>query len=191
MNNVKTFKTRLLYRDVQLLYSCSDDGLINVYNLDNIGLTLEEIEQMDSNVKTRRAQPKNNKNPLYLFSLNSIEFTGLKKNKKINCIDVSDKRGLVFGGCYGGDLLVWRNDNYRREKVVKDGYELVQKLKAHSQTIHLITISPDSNYLMTGSVDGTTKIWKQVAPPICVEVIKTLDATTEMAISQCDSLEWS
>jgi WD40 repeat protein len=112
-------------------------------------------------------------------------------------------------------LLIWRTDNYRREKVVKDAYELVSKIKAHAQTLHMISISPDENYFMTGSVDGTANIWKQ--PETAAEIneliediengrkegssrkehpfkrnlVKALDASSEISISQCDSIEWS
>ena len=161
MNNVQVVQTKLANREVQLLYSGSDDGLINVYDLDRIGVPKQELQDEENLVKTRRARPKEAKSPVFLFSLNSILFTGLKKNKKVNSINVSNKRGLILGGCYGGDLLIWRNDNYRREKVVLDGYELVSKIKAHGQTLHLISMSPDENYFLTGSVDGAACVWKQ------------------------------
>ena len=57
--------------------------------------------------------------------------------------------------------MIWRTDNYRREKVVHEAYELVSKIKAHSHHLHMISISPDENYFITGSVDGTANIWKQ------------------------------
>lgn len=98
VNNVKVVQTKLCNSEVQLLYSGSDDGLINVYDLDKIGVSRDEIDENDNPVKTRRAKPREKKNPLFLFSLNSIEFTGLKKNKKVTAIDISNKRGLIFGG---------------------------------------------------------------------------------------------
>lgn len=98
MNNVKVVQTKLCNSEVQLLYSGSDDGLINVYDLDKVGVSRDEIDENDNPVKTRRAKPREKKNPLFLFSLNSIEFTGLKKNKKVTAIDISNKRGLIFGG---------------------------------------------------------------------------------------------
>lgn len=98
VNNIKVVQTKLASSEVQLLYSGSDDGLINVYNLDKIGLSNQDMDYEDNPVKTRRAKPKETKNPLFLFSLNSILYTGLKKNKKIDSIDVSLKRGLIFSG---------------------------------------------------------------------------------------------
>jgi len=159
VNSIRVLQTRLLNSEVQLLYSASDDGLINVYNLDRVNNPeLNFDEEMP--IKTRRAKPQKKKNPLFLFSLSSIEYTGLKKNKKLTVIEVSYRLGLIYSGCYGGDLIIWRNDNYRREKVVKEGYELVTKVKAHQQTLHIISISPDENHFMTGSIDGTACIWK-------------------------------
>lgn len=79
----------------------------------------------------------------------------------------------------------------------------------------MISISPDENYFMTGSVDGTACIWR---PPETAEeineliedlengrkdggnkkehpfkrnLVKTLQANSEMAISQCDCVSWS
>jgi len=172
VNSLKVVQTKLLKTEAQLLYSGSEDGFINVYNLDNIGLSIEELEE-DNPVKTRRAKPSQNKNPVFLFSLDSTYFTGNKNNKKINSIDVSNKRGLIFSGCYGGDLLIWRTDNYRRDKVVKEAYELVSKFKAHSQILHLISISPDENFFMTGATDGTVKIWRQ--PETSSEISSLID----------------
>lgn len=98
VNSIKVIQTKLASSEVQLLYSGSDDGLINVYNLDAIDNFDVVNEQNETPVKTRRAKPVEKKNPLYLLSLSSIEFTGLKKNKKIDCIDISNKRGLIFSG---------------------------------------------------------------------------------------------
>jgi WD40 repeat protein len=214
VNNIKVVQTKLLTSEAQLLYSASDDGFINVYNLDRLNKPASDFDD-ENQVKTRRAKPQTNKNPVYLFSLSSIEYTGLKKNKKHTVIEVSHKRGLILCGCYGGDLQIWRSDNYRREKVLKEGYELVSKIKAHSQTLHIITISPDENYFMTGSIDGTANIWKppetgsdilelindlesgckdggtKKEHPLKKNIIKALSVTNELTIGQCDSLKWS
>lgn len=160
VNSLKVVQTKLANSEVQLLYTTGDDGLINVYNLDRANKSDIDFDD-ETQVKTRRAKPPQNKNPLFLFSLSSIEFTGLKKNKKNHIVEVSNKRGLIYAGCYGGDLLIWRTDNYRREKVLKVAYELVSKIKAHQKSTHIISVSPDENYFMTGSIDGTACIWKQ------------------------------
>lgn len=207
MNYIKVVQTKLANSEVQLLYSCSDDGLINVYNLDVIGNEDSVYDDKDVPVKTRRGKPKEKRNPVFLFSLNSIEFTGVKK-KKITSIDISNKRGLILVGCYGGDLMIWRTDLFRRERVVKEAYELVSKFKAHSQMFHLIAISPDENYFMTGSIDGVASIWRQPETaadlreliedlengrkeggnrrehPFKKNLIKSLSASSEIAISQ-------
>lgn len=79
MNQVKTIYTKLANREHQLLYSCGDDGRINVYNLDRIENPSEnDYDETENIVKTRRAKPRGPKDPLFLFSLSGIEFTGLK-----------------------------------------------------------------------------------------------------------------
>lgn len=171
MNQVKTVYTKLATSEHQLLYTCGDDGLINIYNLDKIGKTGKEEDEFENLVKTRRAKPRVPKDPLFLFSLSSIEFTGLKKDKKVDSIEFSNRRGLLFSGCYGGELLIWRNDNYRRDRFTKEAYELVAKIKSHDQILHLIAISPDDNYFMTGDTDGRVNIWR---PPETVYDINEL-----------------
>lgn len=215
VNSIKVVQTKLANSEVQLLYSGSDDGLINVYNLDIIENYDMLNDQNETPVKTRRAKPVEKKNPLYLLSLSSIEFTGLKKNKKIDWIDISNKRGLIFSGWYSGDLMIWRTDNYRREKVVHEAYELVSKIKAHSHHLHMISISPDENFFMTGSVDGTANIWRQPETaaeinelvldlengrkegntkkehPLKKRLVTTLKGSEMFSISQWDSIIWS
>ena len=78
VNSIRVVQTKLANCEVQLLYSGSDDGLINVYNLDIIDNYDMLNDQSEIPVKTRRAKPTEKKNPLYLLSLSSIEFTGLK-----------------------------------------------------------------------------------------------------------------
>jgi WD40 repeat protein len=214
VNSIKVIPTKLMNSEVQLLYSGSEDGFINVYNLDQISQPNEDFDE-EMPVKTRRAKPSKKKNPVYLFSLDSTDFTGLKNNKKINIIDISNKRGLIYSGCYGGDLFIWRNDNYRRDRPVKEAYELVSKIKAHNQILHLISMSPDENYFMTGATDGTVKIWQQPETaqeineliedlengrteggnkkehPLKRNIIKAFDGSEELAICQCDAIEWS
>ncbi|CAI2386780.1 unnamed protein product [Moneuplotes crassus] len=215
VNQIKTVYTKLAASENQLLYTCGDDGLINIYNLDLIENPDIGKDADENTVQTRRAKPKVKKDPLFLFALSSIEFTGLKKDKKIDSIDFSNKRGLLFAGCYGGDLLIWRNDNYRREKFMKVAYELVSKIKYHDQILHLIAISPDDNYFLTGDTDGKVNIWR---PPETAQdineligdiskdrnpagnkqkgcfrkhLVATIDGSSEFSISQCDSVEWS
>ena len=215
VNQIKTVYTKLAHTEAQLLYSCGDDGLINVQNLDNIGKSEKDLEETENLVKTRRAKPQMPKDPLFLFSLSGIEYTGLKKNKKIGTIDFSNKRGLLFAGCYGGDLCVWRNDNYRRDKFMKEAYELVSKIKVHGQILHMISVSPDDNFFMTGATDGKAIIWR---PPETIldineligevetdrkagthkskswfkkHLVSTIDGSSEFSICQCDSIQWS
>jgi WD40 repeat protein len=187
--------------------------LINVYDLDSIEADYpSEGVNEEALVKTRRVKPNENKT-IYLFSLNSSDFIK-KKNKKINCVAIANNRGLIFAGCYAGDIFVWRTDIYRRDRIIQEAYELVTKVKAHGGMVHLVSVSPDENYFLTGSVDGSANVWRM--PENAEEIkelineleqgnkeggfkkssfkknlVKPIDCSREYAICQCVSAKWS
>jgi WD40 repeat protein len=91
----------------------------------------------------------------------------------------------------------------------------VSKVKAHNEILHMILISPDDNYFMTGATDGSVNIWRppetsneinelideletgrkdgstRKEHPFKKNLVQHLSPASEMQVCQCDSLQWS
>lgn len=68
------------------------------------------MEELGRNTRSSFNQPK-----VFMFSLDSSEFTHNNKPKEIDSLEVSTSMNLVFGGTNQGHVLVWKvslSDNY-------------------------------------------------------------------------------
>mmetsp|Transcript_15181 Transcript_15181/g.30848 ORF Transcript_15181/g.30848 Transcript_15181/m.30848 type:complete len:619 (-) Transcript_15181:228-2084(-) len=90
-------------------------------------------------VELTRSEPPST---LFLTVLNDTGVGGL------NCVTVSETGSLVAGGT--GDSSVWLWDNQNGS---------TSSLAGHSGPVYAIDLSPCTRYLLSGSEDGTVRLW--------------------------------
>ncbi len=84
-------------------------------------------------------------------------------------------RALTAGA--DGNLYLWNTESYDLEKVIK----------AHSKRIHFLAVSRDESFIVTGSDDGTARIWRFDELTFVREFLHP-EAVTSVAFSQNKSL---
>jgi WD40 repeat protein len=87
------------------------------------------------------------------------DFRAGARNKKIDSVIVS-QYGLVVAGSDKGDIYLWQLNYYEFKKRLPQCFKQLYSFKNHTKNLQCMEFSPNGKFLLTGSVDGTAKVWK-------------------------------
>jgi WD40 repeat protein len=85
---------------------------------------------------------------------NSIFMAGIALDAEPKCIQVLNNNE-VLTGTRGGHIVQWNIHSCKPTVTFVDPNEN----RAHNANVHQILLSPDKEYLASGSSDGTAKVW--------------------------------
>jgi WD40 repeat protein len=96
------------------------------------------------------------------------EFRPGSRNKKIISIALNSK-GILCAGTSVGDIIMWKIDFEGFKKQSGKIYQnlgnitiydnFIGHFKKHTKLVHFCEFSPNGKLLITGSIDGSAKIW--------------------------------
>ncbi len=75
----------------------------------------------------------------------------------IGSLSISPDSQTIAAGTVYGNLVIWQIEQI--ENGLPHQLSLAQTIKAHAGQINACVFSPDSQYAITGSVDGKAKVW--------------------------------
>lgn len=81
---------------------------------------------------------------------------------EITCLEFNENSNLVAAGFEDSYIKLWSIDGNPLKSIVKSDPQNKQntrRLIGHSGTVYALSFSPDNNYLLSASEDGTVRLW--------------------------------
>ena len=104
---------------------------------------------------------------MYIFdiALTPDEYRPGTRNKKLDCVACSSA-GLVVAGSSTGEIFCWKlNFTEIAKKSRADSYKYLGQFKISKNAgVAFAEFSPTCDSLLTGSTDGTVRVWRLDLP---------------------------
>ncbi|MDJ0731450.1 MAG: AAA-like domain-containing protein [Crocosphaera sp.] len=144
-------------QDGKLLVIADESGKVYVWNLQ--GTKLQEFEAHNSGINAISISPNGkiiattgNNGTVKLWNLQGQLLGELRDNNvRIYSINYSSDSQTLAIANRSGEVWLWN--------LQSQPYQLIQKFKAHEDTITHVIFNQDNQKIATASVDGTAQIW--------------------------------
>jgi WD40 repeat protein len=149
--------------DDELLISANEMGQLHFWNLDNIGETIKVIDITEQPIHAISFNHGgdllaigNEDGVVFLADMeNGVEgfkiLSGLLgQESRVSEIVFSNNNELLATASYDGSVQMWIMDHLNK---------LPLTFKDHNDYVWSISFNPSGNYLLTGSRDGSLKVW--------------------------------
>ena len=126
------------------------------------GVPYEQLEDRAAKRRKDRTTPEQKKHGLFFIKLRPLDFKAGSRNKHIDSVTVCAANGLVIGGTNAGEFFIWRvNFNAIRQRLTTvEHFEWIGSFRVHKKGIHQLAFSADGSVLLSGSGDGTARLWR-------------------------------
>ncbi|CAI5494954.1 unnamed protein product [Closterium sp. Naga37s-1] len=99
-----------------------------------------------------------------------------------NAIDVDEQRNVIYSATGNGCAYAWDVETHKQ----------VAEFRGHSDYLHCVVARPQHNQIVTGSEDGTCRVWdcRTAAAVLCLNPFTARQAPLSPSSSSSPSLPW-